>query len=575
MIPRLNSDNHYSRWWLRTLSISLFYTLVATTKLNATQNPRIINFIVNLPAAPYHALLKMRQANSSLAQQHLTQVNDLVAPFLIKSSNYTLETPLLPTFDHSFINKSLNLRKTCTPGGLCDLTKKPSRTKRSPLRSIFKGLRRSRSRLGKKNRSKKSKKSLKIKTSPAVSKKANLINKIKIVYGGTGVVVMMGSLGLITLGIAEYAGWIPHVEDYGQIDYLSSQFQEFASADAKLTQSLYLMNLENTKTQFSMLEILTDLKNGLIQDEDITASLSYQLTAERLSIARFLEELMKLPPRQKPTSPLTNTFFKRISQSSNINPDFPFDCLIFKLTGYIPEKLRIYIAADFVFCPKDKFNKVYKNDSIQISLASHENQSQHIPTWNHDISERLSQSKNHTQTNFGNLLTLNDSVNQLVDKTKNMNNTSVKIWIPTSITTSLILAGILIVVTLARRRRTAPTNAYHLTPKNSLPLSIKTDMPGTLHIDETEYNSAKTTLHNTLLELLQKEYDSRHSPSVQTLQNQYDKFRDESTALANLYWAAGLTEALEKIDDERNTKLGPLFLEGLAKARKEHTSLTH
>ena len=152
-----------------------------------------------------------------------------------------------------------------------------------------------------------------------------------------------------------------------------------------------------------------------------------------------------------------------------------------------------------------------------------------------------------------------------------MNTTSIRIWIPTSITTSLVLVGALIIIILTKRKRSTSQKTRHDMKTNSLPLSITStnyNMPPEVPSD---YSLAKTTLQNTLSKLLNTELASIRETSTQTLSQQYDLFHQKSTELANSYRTQGLPKEATAVDNERNDSIAPLFLEALAKARKENS----
>ena len=562
-------DNQTTRMILLCLLIMIIYPIDSLSPTNSTSELNLINLIVTLPIASYQMLQRMHDGNSSLALQHLSEVNDIVAPYLIESSNNTFNSPPLPELNPQVYNRDLDISQICLPGHLCDLDSIAIREKRSPFKlgSIFKGLKRSRSRIGRRIRNRKQPKKLRTQSlTPKLSRKVRLINKLKIAYGGTGVIVMMGTLGLVSLGIAEYAGWIPHVEEAGQIDFLSSQFQEYAVENARLTQQLYYMTLENSKTQLSTLELV----DGLRQEEDITASLSYVLNTERFIIETFLRQLHTPTPRST-LSHLTKTFFNQITTSSGIEHQSLLNCAKFKIVGYIPQRLRVYMALCTAECSSIHINISVTTEPIQINLAPRHHLPNHILSQHQKFISRLNQSQTQTSEHLSKSLALNGSINQLVEKTKNMNTTSIRIWIPTSITTSLVLVGALIIIILTKRKRSASQRTRHDMKTNSIPLSITSTNYNIPPEVPSDYNLAKTTLQNTLSKFLNAELASICETSTQTLSQQYDLFHQKSIDLANSYRTQGLPKEATAIDNERNDSVAPLFLEALAKARKENS----
>ena len=565
--------------FIKTLQQMTWLLLLPST--NAKVSPtsitsRFINIVAALPSHTVETLKRMHGDNSSVAEQHIQEVSELVSPFLIASSSHASSSssrsppPEIP----DFFNQQVSINNLCSPKQFCDMTTKPHRMKRSPFRAL--------ARLGRVLRKHKSKKinskrlSRKTKTkSPSTrpSKRVMLMNRLRIVYSGTGVLLMVGSLGLVTLGVADYAGWLPQMEDSGHLDYLTSQFKEFNIDNAKLTQQLYYTSLENAEIQNNSFNLIEDLKNGLLRDEEFTATIAYQLAKERTKINSFLKEITMDPPRPSTISEFSRVLRTHLSNSYTLEPILFHNCVHIRLVGFVPQKLRLYLEADLKNCSSELPNLSERTTNTWVNFSIAKGPPSIESSWKGKIDYKIAQARNLSQSHLNRLVSYNESFKNLVEKADHLPNYAMKIGLPSTLFCFTVALTLLLVFYLRRRNHRSSDSlpfsnlrlfslAKNISAKPNLVNSDSTS-PRTLHPLEVNLREAKERL-------LQKIQDSSSThpdlleDSTTQLRKMYADYHD-----ANVNWRDFLqlehnTGAASELDFERLHVVSPAFQQAVA-----------
>ena len=419
---------------------------------NPQEAPMLMRLILMLPSQYLRALTKIHGDNSSLAYQHHQDVMHIVMPYL-RQDPHNISSPEaldLTEIDPQIENVSVS--HTCIPDQFCDLTVRSSRAKRHLSVSHLKPWRRirtSRTRFGRRTRPRKiPRRTKRVKNEPASRQdRFNIRQNLKYVYKGTGVVVMFGTLGALSLGIADYAGWLPEIEDSGHIDILSSQLREVAVDNAKLSRNLFLMNLHNANMQSDTLKVLGDIKDGLLEDEDATAAIAYHLTTERFEIERLLHEITSDPPRPYHLSEMTTTLNQHMITGCGIDPSFIYNCLKFRLIGVVPQKLRLYVEADLTSCPVHRVNLTTAKRVTWVDVEQPDLPPISDLKWNDELVDLW----NHSNFNLNDLANLNASVEQLVEKADQLPSRAVRIWLPSTLTCAVMIGALGLLLWCKRR----------------------------------------------------------------------------------------------------------------------------
>ena len=544
-----------------------------------------LKIIVALPSDYYRTLVKARGQNGTLARQHIHDVNELVAPFLISSAQtHVSRNQGTPSALPPFFSSPRSLSEICAPGQFCDMTTPTSRIKRSALR-FFPRLgrrpgiprmgrrpgipRRQRVRLGKVSRSNK------IKRRPRVKPKADksttrtkLINNLKVVYGGTGVLVMVGTLGLVTLGIADYAGWLPQLEGGEHLDLLAGQFREFAIDNAQLMKDLYYTNIGNAEVQRDTLELINQLRSGLLLEDDFTATVVYHLATERQEIREFMTEISSNPPRRFRPSLLTTRFNENMVATFGIEPQFFANCSTFRIVGFVPEKLRLYLEVDLSDCPMDASLSQQPEGPTWINLASPEQPilgRQHL---SETFIDQMTQVRNHSQVNLDSLRNLNNSVTALEKSANRLPRHAIKIGIPTALLGCFLIATIAILILRRRRSRRLAADTGQAALTKLRPFG-RTKNPDDANIDvlypELVHN------HQTTKVDLQSSIDAARARQgtiseevMGKLRGAYASYHDANTALRTALHSNRHFSAAGELDTERLEEVNPKYREAVS-----------